>query len=136
MLKKEYCCSCIREGLFSSLLIGLRRLMIVLICVIITVSCATTSDSSLLYDSPEFAQRPEIIVINGKRFLSYQLGGVMRSTQPIIRSKVVNGEVLCFASGCISANAKTDLPRKDRISDKGPVFWVNPDGSRIELNDR
>ena len=82
---------------------------------------------------PRFREAPEVVLVNEKRFLSYQLGGELRSTQPGIRSKVVDGEVHCFADMFISANAQTNRPRQDRIPDAGAVFWLNPDGSRISL---
>lgn len=99
----------------------------------LSASCTTARVPLLPYDSPEFLKRPEVVVVDGHRFLAYQFGHEPRSTQPVIRSKVVDGEVHCFADMFISANARTDQPRKDRVSDQGSVFWLNPDGSRIDL---
>ena len=111
----------------------MKKILTALALACIVASCATSPGPQLPYDSPDFARRPEVVLVNGKRFLSYQLGGQLRSTQPGIRSKVVDGEVHCFADMFISANAQTDRPRQDRIPDAGAVFWLNPDGSRISL---
>jgi len=97
-------------------------------------SCATSSGPLLSHDAADFQKRPEVVVVDGHRYLSYQLGSELKSTQPGIRTRVVGEEVHCFADIFISANAHTDRQRQDRIPDKGPVFWINPDGTRVRLD--
>jgi len=71
---------------------------------------------------------------NGRRFLAYTIAPGPRSTQPVVRSEMINGTVCCYVYTFISANARTAQPKLLEISNTGPVFWLNPDGTRLRLD--
>jgi hypothetical protein len=112
----------------------MKTILTALVCALIAASCATSPGPLLPYDASDFQKRPEVVVIDGHRYLSYQLGGGAKTTQPGIRTRVVGDEVHCFVDIFISANGQTDRPRNDSLPDQGSVFWLNPDGTQTRLD--
>jgi len=112
----------------------MKRIITVLTCAILVASCATTPRPILGRDAAVFHKSPEVVVIDGRRFLTYQVDPDPSPVCPAVMTKVVEGEVLCYVSTFISANHLTGKPRKRRIPDGGPVYWLNPDGTKIRLD--
>ena len=100
------------------------------VCLLLT-ACGTTQVSLVDHGNPDFSVPPRVIILEGQRYLEFQFESNPEMITPAIRFEKVGDEVHCY--GHIYVRNFSSQPRLKPIHETGPVFWLNPDGTKVQL---